>query len=249
MKGKLSLITKSISLTSRMLSTSAASSTTTSSLTLYGFPFSQPTRSIMLLLKENEVPYNFVLVDALKGHNRKPEFLKFHPAGLVPCIKDDNFILGESCAIMCYLADSRKLNSYYPLDLKVRANVNFWMHWHHANTRKSTKEVLVPVLFPPKNKSIEDVKMAGLNAYTRSITFLENHLKQQGSNKFIAGTESPTIADLIIITELDQLKIGVWNLFDYSKYPAVDQYMNLVAKSLRYYGDILQPVIEVAKKR
>jgi len=121
------------------------------------------------------------------------------------------------------------------------------MHWHHSNTRNSTKQILVPnVLFPPKHNQ-QEVLLAGLKLYTRSIIFLENHIKQQGLNKYLAGTDNPTIADLIIITELDQL--SVWNLFDYSKYPFVDQYMKLVSNNLKYYDEILNPVIEAAKKK
>lgn len=222
-----------------------------SSLSLYGFHFSQPTRSIKLLLSENKIDYDFKVVDALKGENRKPEFLKFHPAGLVPVIDDSGFVLGETCAILSYLCESRGLEDYFPKDSKVRAKINFWLHWHHGNTRKSTKEVLVPsVLFPSKINP-EEVIQKGLKAYTKSIMFLENHLKQQGSNKFIAGTDNITIADLIIITELDQLKMGVFDLFDYkTKSPAVETYMNLVQQMLPIsYDEILQPVIELANKK
>jgi len=219
------------------------------SLSLYGFPFSQPTRSIKLLLKQHNIPYEFKLVDALKGENRRPDFLKFHPAGVVPVIDDSGFILGETCAILQYLAETRDIKSLYPIDSKVRAKINFWMHWHHNNTRLSTKQVLVPsVLFPPKVNPSE-VTQAGVKAYTRSMSFLENHLKQQGSSKFIAGTDNITIADLIIITELDQLKMGVFDLYDYSKNPSIVQYMGNVAKNLKYYDEILQPVIDLAKKK
>ena len=81
------------------------------------------------------------------------------------------------------------------------------------------------------------------------MSFLENQLKQQGPSKFIAGTDDITIADLIIITELDQLKMGVFDLYDYSKNPAIENYMSNVANNLKYYNEILQPVIDLAKKR
>ena len=81
------------------------------------------------------------------------------------------------------------------------------------------------------------------------MSFLENHLKQQGPSKFIAGTDDITIADLIIITELDQLKMGVFDLYDYSKNPSINQYMGNVAKNLKYYDEILQPVIDLAQKK
>jgi glutathione S-transferase len=238
-----------------------------SSLSLHGFHFSQPTRSVKLLLTQNKIPYDFKVVDALKGENRRTDFLKLHPAGLVPVIVDGDFVLGETCAIMSYLAETRKLESFYPNDFKVRARINFWLHWHHGNTRLSTKQVLVPsVLFPPKINPEEVIQKGtktlkyynhiihyyyyhlGLKAYTKSIMFLENHLKQQGSNKFVAGTDTITIADLILITELDQLV--VWDLFDYKTIsPNVDQYMKRVGQNLTHYDEILQPVIDLANKK
>ncbi len=80
-------------------------SNTSSKLTLYGFPLSQPTRSVLLLLQENKIEYDFVLVDALKGETRKQEFLKINPAGLVPCVRHNDFLLAESSAILQYLAE------------------------------------------------------------------------------------------------------------------------------------------------
>lgn len=65
-------------------------------LTIYGFPLSQPTRSVLMLCKENSIPFTFKLVDALKGENRKPEFRKFHPAGLLPAISVGNDLCSEN---------------------------------------------------------------------------------------------------------------------------------------------------------
>ena len=48
-------------------------------LKLYGFPLSQPTRAVLLLLKSASIPYEFITVDALKAENRKPDFLKINP--------------------------------------------------------------------------------------------------------------------------------------------------------------------------
>jgi hypothetical protein len=52
-----------------------------SGLIIYGFPLSQPTRSVLLLCHANDIPYDFKIVDAIKGENRKSDFLKIHPAG------------------------------------------------------------------------------------------------------------------------------------------------------------------------
>ena len=61
-------------------------------LKLYGFPLSQPTRAVLMLLKESSTPYQFVLIDALKGENRRnPEFKSSFPGNaVVPAIDDAN---------------------------------------------------------------------------------------------------------------------------------------------------------------
>ncbi len=66
-----------------------AYSTSSSQMVIYGFPLSQPTRSVLMLCQEAKIDYNFILVDALKGDTRKPDFRKINPAGLVPVINDN----------------------------------------------------------------------------------------------------------------------------------------------------------------
>ena len=110
-------------------STLGVSRRNASSLKVYGFPLSQPCRAVYLLLKCNKVDYEDILVDALKGENRKPQFKKINPVGLLPYIEeregegDADFGLAESVAILQYLCDSRGLDKWYPTDLRVRAKV------------------------------------------------------------------------------------------------------------------------------
>jgi len=108
---------------------------------LYGFPLSQPTRSVLMLLKESGTPYSFHLIDALKGDNRKnPEFKADFPGNaVVPAIDDDGLKIMESGAILAHICESRKLYKFFPTqqqNASVRAHVNAWMQWHHSNTRK-----------------------------------------------------------------------------------------------------------------
>ena len=45
-------------------------------------------RATDLLLNASKIKYDFNNVDALKGEHRKPQFLKIHPAGLLPAISE-----------------------------------------------------------------------------------------------------------------------------------------------------------------
>lgn len=225
-------------------SSSIGKSNFLSSLTVYGFPLSQPTRAVLLLLKANKVNYDFILVDALKGENRKPDIKKLlHPAGLVPTIKQGDFVLGESGAILQYLAEFYGLSLWSPTDVEAKAKVNFWLHWNHTGTRNATKGVLVYALFPMLVKKDPSAPVKGLKGFTSSITFLESQLKENGT-PFIVG-HNPTIADLQIITELDQLE--AFHLFDYSPYPHVSQWITTLRGALgEAYEEVYAGVLDAA---
>ena len=54
---------------------------------VYGFPMSGYTKSVLVVLKELGVPYELVIVNLMKGEQKKPEYLEqMHPFGLVPVL-------------------------------------------------------------------------------------------------------------------------------------------------------------------
>lgn len=219
-----------------------------SKLKLYGFLMSQPTRSCLMLLKESALQYEFVTVDALKGENRKPDFIKINPQGLVPFLQDvDGYSVAETSAILQYLCEDRKLEKWYSAtDLKLRANTNFWTSWNHTNSRKSTKGILTTKLFPGMHKNVDINEVIAKNAkdFGRSCAFLNKHLEK---NKFLAGTDYPTIADLTIVPELDQLTSEAFDLFDYTPYPNILSYLKRFGDNVKCYREVFEPVVEKAK--
>ena len=56
-------------------------------LKLYGSSQSTCTRRVATVLKEKEVPYEFVAIDFMKGENKTPEYLVKQPFGQVPYIE------------------------------------------------------------------------------------------------------------------------------------------------------------------
>src|ERR1700691_3574825 len=93
---------------------------------LYGFP---PTRSIRVLwtLRELGVDFEFVNTDLLKGEQRMPEFLAKTPAGKLPVLVDDDFVLTESVAIVLYLADKYPEKGLLPAGARARAEAHRWL--------------------------------------------------------------------------------------------------------------------------
>ena len=58
---------------------------------------------VMLTLVVKRLTYQSTLLEFSKGEHKAPGFLKLNPRGKVPVLKDDDFVLSESLAIMAYL--------------------------------------------------------------------------------------------------------------------------------------------------
>ncbi len=58
---------------------------------------------VMLTLEVKRLTYQSNLLEFSRGDHKAPAFLKFNPRGKVPALKDDDFVLNESLAIMAYL--------------------------------------------------------------------------------------------------------------------------------------------------
>mmetsp|Transcript_12327 Transcript_12327/g.18685 ORF Transcript_12327/g.18685 Transcript_12327/m.18685 type:complete len:224 (+) Transcript_12327:81-752(+) len=205
---------------------------------LHFFPLSQPSRSVRMLCREANIDVEEVEINIMSGENKKPEYLAVNPTGLVPFLEDGDLGLSEGAAILTYLAESRKLTSWYPEDLRVRAKVNQWLHWNHTNTRMSTSKLLVPAVILKM-----EIKEADMEAMKRSLSFLDTHLE---NNTFVAGTEAPTIADLIILPELDQIHTDAFGLLDLTPYSHIMRYIGALKAALNSYDEMTAPVLHVA---
>ena len=58
---------------------------------------------VLLTAEVKGIPYEGRLLEVSKGELKTPEFLAINPLGRVPALRDGNFTLHESLAIMVYL--------------------------------------------------------------------------------------------------------------------------------------------------
>ena len=101
------------------------------------------------------------------------------------------------------------------------------------------------MLFPKLAIKDPEKQAADKKAFMRSLTMLESYLKN--SNQKFLVYNKPTIADLLIISEFNQLTSQAFNLFDFSPYPEIIKWMISMEK-IKKYNEVFQPVIEIAKK-
>lgn len=167
------------------------------------------------------------------GEHKGEAYLKINPAGLVPAIQEGDFVLSEGAAILQYIADEKGLTNWYPTDLKERAKVNQWLHWHHGALRRSTVKILLPSI----RKT--EVNPEEVQHFKDHISFLNAHLEH---STFVASNSHPTIADLMLVPEIDQLAHEGFALFDYSAYPNVVRYIQSVKSAVSSYDEVFAPI-------
>lgn len=183
-------------------------------LVIYGDLMSQPTRAVVLLCKLAGIPYQFQLIRILKGDHKKPEYLNINPDGRIPAIKDGDFTLSESHAIMSYLCQSRRVaDHWYPSDIGRRAIVDRYLHWHHSNLRHAHHWVFELkwahlVGQPPKPYILEESPIV----LERALKLMETWLS---ANPYLTGREM-SIADVAAVCELAQLELIP---YDFTRYP------------------------------
>lgn len=126
---------------------------------------------------------------------RDPEYLALNPNGLVPVIRDVDFVLWESDAIVRYLAQREGRDDLYPAGLQERALVEQWMNWYGTNFSQSFRYAFHALI--RKNPVYDDQgKIAeSLAACAARVAILEAHLATGGP--YVAGPNF-TLADILM---------------------------------------------------
>ncbi len=180
-------------------------------------------RKVHAVIHQLGLNVNFRYLDFFAGHLQQTEFLRMNPNGMVPVLRDGDFVLWESNAIMQYLADvSAGGETLLPRDAKGRADVTRWLCWELAHFNKafgvlSFETVAKPgfMALPPDEGAVAWAK----GELARYAAVLQNHLKDR---KFLVG-DHVTLADYAMI-HVESFKEMV--PFDWSPFPAVNAYFD-----------------------
>ncbi|TGM48321.1 glutathione S-transferase family protein [Leptospira biflexa] len=96
---------------------------------LYSHPNSTYSKRVHIYLQYRNLEYETIHVALDKLENRKKPFLAINPYGKVPVLKEGEFLLSESSAIIRYLEEKHLFpNPLFPADLKERALFNQWIN-------------------------------------------------------------------------------------------------------------------------
>ena len=200
------------------------------SLIIHGVPFSQPVRAVIWLLLMKEQPFKLNMINpGSKGASgsRSTEFLAKNPGGTIPTLEetDTGFTLGEANAIMTYLSRKHGWTDVYPQDNQTRAQVEWYLHYHHRNVRDASTGLVAPMVRKDLNIP-ELMQQSALRNLQNALKTLENG--QLSKHRYIVG-DNVTLADLAAYVEIGQLKPEFTNLFDFSDYPLIQRWLNDMA--------------------
>ena len=123
---------------------------------------------------------------------RDPAFLALNPNGLVPVIRDGDFVLWESNAVCRYLAAKAGRCDLLPAQPAARARVEQWMDWQATQLNGAWRYAFMALV--RKNPAFVDSGQieAGVQAWNHQMALLEQVLQDTGA--FVTGATF-TLAD------------------------------------------------------
>lgn len=217
-------------------------------ITLYGGGASQPSRAVWWACLIKELPFELKVTTAEHVMPGSP-LRHINPVLQAPAIADGDFTLAEMPAILCYLSDAYGWGDFYPKDLKARAIVNQYLHFHHNFTRQATFQLMathVTIAFldmlrehpdPTYKQFVQlaespDKLAIGQHALNGICTHIENAYLLNGAT-YLCG-DQPTIADIACYQELAQLRWA--NLYHFEKFPKIAAWLDKMTQ-LPYHDE------------
>lgn len=161
-------------------------------LEIWGRPYSSNVIPVIWTANELGLDYTLQLAGGSFGKLDTSEYAKINPNRMIPAIKDGDFALWESLAIVRYLCDSYGAGTLSPTNIQTRALADQWMEW-------SASRAFQPVIYlffatvrtQPADRNTEKINALRDEAH-EALSMLDQHL---GAQKYVCG-DAFTMADI-----------------------------------------------------
>jgi glutathione S-transferase len=170
-----------------------------------------------------------VPVDLQGGAHKRPAFLAINPRGQVPALEDGELRLGDSHAILAYLARQYAEPHWYPQDAITQGRIAHWLSFSANEVQHGLALARVVRLF----KRPGDLPAAQARG-RHALELLDATLADQ---RWLAQTDLPSIADIAIYPYVTLAEEGGLEL---SGYPYVNDWL---ARVRALPGYIAQPAL------
>jgi glutathione S-transferase len=123
---------------------------------------------------------------------------------------------------MCYLSNKHGWDDVYPADYRLRAKVDWYLHYHHRNVRDASVGLVAPKI--RKDLDIpEAIQRAARATLTNALHALESGWLAE--SRYITGAQL-TLADFAAYVEIGQLQPGFTNMYDFEPFPNVQRWLD-----------------------
>lgn len=206
---------------------------------VYQMPESPPCQTVALVASLLDVPLNLHRIDLFRGEHLADDYTKLNPHHKVPFIVDGDLKLGESRAIISYLASKYGNNSpLYPTDPVQRARIDELLYFDGTTLYPALSHLYRPLLF--EGKPLDPVKLEELY---KIYELLENRLIAHPDRKFLTG-DNLTIGDISLMNSINfGLSCGVE-----IKFTNLNAYINRVKAAIPKYHELTDEPVANMKK-
>ncbi|GLJ43778.1 hypothetical protein SUGI_0911370 [Cryptomeria japonica] len=172
---------------------------------LHGNHRSLFTTNVMACFHDKEIDYEFISVDFSTGAHKQPPFLALNPFGQVPAIKDNDFTLFESRAIIKYLAEKYEGqgSNLMGKTLRERAVVEQWSQVESQTFNPPCSAILAQIVFGPMFGAKTDQAILDTNVEKLSKV-LDVYEERLSKSQYLAG-DFFSVADLSHLSHINYL--------------------------------------------
>lgn len=185
-------------------------------------------RKVLWVCAELQIPFEREDWGTGFKDTNSPEFLSLNPNGLVPVIKDGDFVLWESNSIIRYLASRYGGSALYPADPIKRARIDQWLDWQATDLNRSWSYAFLGLVRKSPKHQANDEIAASLADWTRHMRILDKQLASTGA--FVAGKQF-SLADIPI-----GLSVNRWlsTPFEHPRLSAVADYFQRLGERIGF---------------
>jgi len=168
------------------------------SIEIFAFPLSPRAFKVLLTANHAGVDYTLRVLDPRKGDFQKPEYAAINPNMRMPTLKDGEYVVWESNAILQYLALQKPESGLLPKDERARLDVTRWQFWDLAHWDPATGGFTFENVAKPQVLGIMEPDKAALakaeELFNRSAKVLDAQLAK---TRYVAG-DKLTVADFAL---------------------------------------------------
>jgi glutathione S-transferase len=187
------------------------------SIEIFAFPPSPRAFKAIAVANHLGIDITIRRLDFLKADHKTPEYAALNPNMRMPTLREGDYVLWESNAIMQYLAGKKPQSGLLPGDERGRLDVTRWQFWDLAHWDPAVAILLIEKFVKPKILGVTDIDEAaiarGTEQFHRAASVLDGHLK---GRKYVVGN-TLTLADFAIGAPLNYAGEGCFPLEPYGE--------------------------------